>query len=325
MCLTRGILDDKTIPVEIRHELQREWDTDGGHADTDYTEKRWKEFEARRKKYSYSLDKFLDAPKKYDYERLPSAEDLPEKSSALSFAPIKRLKERPIKSEEKLYKMPEKIWNDLHPNHKWDDVDRNHGNKENKSFKFPSNKLIIFLIIVAVVAYFVFLAPQQTRDNISASLEGMKNSVSSSLENAKNNVAQAASTNTIIPSQPKEETLCNSQLNEQLNILRAKLPSDSRVNIVNEKIFLPSDNINDWIKTWSSVSIDCGQLASFFSQLYICKDLKSVYSGTVGANETIAIGVAVKVEVPSIVTRVEPVLCDKNGNLLPNSKTYIIS
>lgn len=144
MCLTRAILDDKKLHPSIRIELEKEWRKEGGHPDAEYTSKRWKGFNKKEELHDKSL---IDILKK------PSKQEQPHAQRELSpEEPIGKPYEPPFPRQK------------IH-------------------FKFPSNRIIIFLIIAAAVAYFVFLAPQETKSNILLSLEKTKNSFIDGIKN----------------------------------------------------------------------------------------------------------------------------------------------
>ncbi|MFZ3077963.1 MAG: hypothetical protein WA139_05885 [Candidatus Aenigmatarchaeota archaeon] len=144
MCLTPSVLNDKKTPAWIRTELEKEWRKEGGHPDAEYTTKRWKVFDRKEKIHDDSLIKLLDGTKIIHQPSLP-----PQKEP----------------SEELKYETPFAP----HP--------------LKKSFRFPSNKIIILMIIFAVVAYFIFFVPQETKSNVLLSLEKTKNSFIDGIKN----------------------------------------------------------------------------------------------------------------------------------------------
>lgn len=153
MCLTPSVLNNKKTPAWIRVELEKEWRKEGGHPDADYTSKRWKGFNKKEESHDKSLIDILNTPK----------QEQPHAQRELS-------PEEPI---GKPYDSP--------------------SSHQKTYFKFPSNKLIVFLIIVAAVAYFVFLAPQETKSNISQSLEKYKVGLVESIHNVTTNIFNSVS------------------------------------------------------------------------------------------------------------------------------------
>lgn len=154
MCLTPSVLNDKKTPAWIRTELEKEWRKEGGHPDTEYTSKRWKVFDRKEKIHDDSLIKLLDSAKTIHQPSLPSQKESSEK----------------LKYETPFAPYPSR-----------------------KSFRFPSNKIIILMIIFAVAAYFVFFASQETKNNISQSLEKYKVGLVESVHNATNNIFNSIS------------------------------------------------------------------------------------------------------------------------------------
>jgi len=143
MCLTPSVLNDKKTPAWIRTELEKEWRKEGGHPDAEYTTKRWKGFNRKEELYDKSLIGLLNTPKQ-EQPHIPR-ELSPEE-------PIGKPYEPPFPRQK------------IH-------------------FKFPSNRLIVFLIIVAAVAYFVFFVPQETKNNVLLTLEKTKNSFIDGIKN----------------------------------------------------------------------------------------------------------------------------------------------
>ncbi len=122
---------------------------------------------------------------------------------------------------------------------------------------------------------------------------------------------------------------CATQLNSALNIFKIKLASGSQVSIVNTTVFgtinsQSADNVQSWATEWESNSYPA--IAGYPTcnaengNTYFCDDL------TLAAKQQMNVeGIAVRIEyAPSQQVSVLPALCG-NGNLLPNSTTFIRS
>ncbi len=134
---------------------------------------------------------------------------------------------------------------------------------------------------------------------------------------------------------------CLTNVNSDLQIAEAKLPSGASVNIVNSTIFYYNsnskttiNNINSWIVEWNSGYSFSGSESceSYYPNLFTCSDLNTLqaeinrtsnltYGSVVGA------GVAVKFQFPPEAqsngfTEVAPVLCDPSG-IMTSSDNYL--
>lgn len=200
--------------------------------------------------------------------------------------------------------------------------------------------IVIGLILGFVIAYILFSFGLYNNLINSQNLQ-------SSIKNAQN--LQISTVNT-----------CASQLNSSLSILQDKLPSGSKIQLINTTIFgnirnsnvknitlhqiapgplshFIEDNltisINNWVGFWESTypepKANCYNNFSFeVNPQYICQDLEilGVESENLSyINSTAAIGIAVKIQPnysQSTIPQIYTILCNSNGNLLPNSKNF---
>ena len=164
------------------------------------------------------------------------------------------------------------------------------------------------LILIVIAGMYLYYNPSTTVQLISI--------LPSKITNSLGQLAQS------------NQTVCISQVNDALAPLKAKLPSGSTTENANTMTFTASDNIAQWIKTWSTYSIDCstGIQNSVVSGMFgyqVCKDVQTITpSRIIPSNQVIGYGVAVRMA-SSNGAVVVPLLCDSNGNLLPNSKSIL--
>ncbi len=210
---------------------------------------------------------------------------------------------------------------------------------------------VLFLIIIVIEAF------------------RFNNSVSS-LGSNLNSPHILNSTNTQLTSASQALSTCEVNVQTQLNILKEKLPSGSIIQIVNNTIFystgnypitnvtvnltsisvggtylMPRNNfsneINNWIQTWSELPYGSGTPTSVncYSSSYIyydggvpymCADLKTLAlkaANTKGFGVG-AIGTAVRVQgnyggASVAISYINPILCDSNGTILPDSLAWL--
>ena len=114
---------------------------------------------------------------------------------------------------------------------------------------------------------------------------------------------------------------CTSDINSVARIFLAKLPSDASTSIVNVTTFQNSpslsSDINSWATYWN-MGFNC---PDSFNAAY-CNDENRIVSLSVSypQNKTMAIGIVLKVTVPSInFANTYPLLCNAYGTLLNGS------
>jgi hypothetical protein len=135
---------------------------------------------------------------------------------------------------------------------------------------------------------------------------------------------------------------CLSQIEAKFNIIEAKQPPDSTVSIANSTIFNKTNSnftiINKWISAWTvdiyiggggwAVDDNCQGNPILISggSFSPCKDFDTLLNNTNSSNnQTIGIGVALKVYEPNtqVKTRIYPLLCNFNGNLMTSSSNFL--
>lgn len=149
----------------------------------------------------------------------------------------------------------------------------------------------------------------------------------------KSSMTQSGSQEITIPIVvTKIEDICLSQVNECLEIARSKLPSETKLNVINTKKFMGGENITEWVQiyflspAWGGLTCE-----SFWAENFLpCKDYTTLknLSESLSSQQIVGIGVAIKkeaVEMGEYYSAVFPVFCDDNGNLMINSKNFLLT
>lgn len=201
------------------------------------------------------------------------------------------------------------------------------------------NGIIILLgvIIVLLLAYIAYNLSGNNMQSANSHSLATGNTTTISTSNTSQLQHNTLSNNANQqPSALQNLSVCYSQVNGAISILNAKLPGGSQVNIVNTSIFSSPaglskyNEINSWIVSWSYTTRNNGMGEDVFGSSncnrtvdissYMCQDFR---------NESMpSYGVVVKVDAnygPSTtnIAFTYPLLCNTNGNLLPNSKSWI--
>jgi hypothetical protein len=129
------------------------------------------------------------------------------------------------------------------------------------------------------------------------------------------------------------ENICTSQVNEVLEVVKSKLPQETKVSIINVKKFVAGYDVLSWYQIYISTPLGLqpkNSNTSWDVEIYPpCADLIEIEnkSKTYPKDQVIGVGVAIKkeaVELGGHYSWVFPIFCNEDGNLLSNSKNFLL-